>query len=161
MSEKVCIDKRIALLALFTLPIFGLFLLSSTINSQKIGRQSKASEEKALISVPTKTIPPGSRAVCMIAKKNTLNMTVDLYVRQNEDLLPQPMKIYYSDGTKVQYMSLAGYPFPDNMEKPFYTIKMDLLPGNGWVKFVGTQNVQESLIDDFVKDCSVAIRVNP
>ena len=146
MSEKICIDKRVVLLVLFTLPIFGLFLLSSAINSQKVGRQSKASEEKALLSVPTQAIPLGSRAVCMIVKKNTLNMTVDLYVKQNEDLLPQPMKIYFSDGYKVQYMSLVGYPFPNNMEKPFYTVKMDLLPGNDWVKFVGVQNVQEGLL---------------
>ena len=161
MNDKICIDKRVILLVLFSLPILGLFFLSGVINSQKVSTQSKASSENTFKSMPTVAVPSGTRAVCLSASTNTLYMTIDLFVKRSEDLLPQPLKVYFSNGSKVQYIGLVGYPFPTNMQKPFYTLKMNLLPGNSWAKFIGVQNGEESVLEAFAENCQVATHVNP
>jgi len=161
MNDKICFDKRVVLLVLFSLPILGLFFLSGAINSQKVSTQSKASSENTLKAVPPVSVPSGTRAVCLSVSTNTLDKTVDLFVKRSEDLLPQPLKIYFSNGATAQYIGLVNYPFPTNMLKPFYTMKMNLLPSNSWVKFIGVQNGEESAIGAFAENCPVATHVNP
>ncbi len=141
MNEKFCLDKRIALLLLFSVPAILMIFLSIALNSAPVQPNSKASEPMVNPAVKAGLKPTSMpiRGNCLMPMPIEASNTIDFYLREYSDFSEKrPLKVYSYDGNEFLFISQA--PLPENPSlQPLLTIEESTLKSGTTYQFVALQ----------------------
>lgn len=135
--HKPGIDKRIAIFALFAVPVILVAAISYYAGSQSVTSNSKASEMKSQ-EIISPTPATTQQFTCLVPREVASSKTVELYAeKSNAYIQSQPVQIYAVGPVTIQYLSLVEIIPAGNM--PLTSIRESLLDKGALTRFVGIQ----------------------
>ena len=153
MNNKICIDKRVGYLLIFTVPILMVLGISIFVNSQNVSQNSRAADIQPTGIINTAS-PVEDKVVCLNPQLGVTGI-INLFIPTGEGFQQgKPLPIYVLEGDTLTLLTLSEIP-ADISQKPIATVQTKLFTNKSAYRFLLVQgdSSQKAQWTATAKDC--------